>query len=92
MKDQQGTSYLGDNLPDEKGHFGIYGGVFVAETLMQPLEELKQAYHHFFKDEEFSAELDADLSHYVGRPSPLYFAQHWTEVLGGAKVYLKRED
>jgi tryptophan synthase beta chain len=86
--DQSGYSYL----PDEKGHFGVYGGVFVAETLMQPLEELKQAYNHFIKDQNFLSELDADLSNYVGRPSPLYFAQHWSEKLGGAKIYLKRED
>jgi tryptophan synthase beta chain len=79
-------------LPDEGGHFGIYGGAFVAETLIQPLEELKQAYHHFIKDDNFLAELDSDLANYVGRPSPLYYAQRWSEQLGGAKVYLKRED
>jgi tryptophan synthase beta chain len=80
------------SLPDEAGHFGIYGGVFVAETLIQPLEELKQAYNHYIKDDEFLAELDDDLANYVGRPSPLYYAQRWSEKLGGAKVYLKRED
>ncbi|MFK5985832.1 MAG: tryptophan synthase subunit beta [Pseudomonadota bacterium] len=88
--DQQ--EYTSGSMPDERGHFGIYGGMFVAETLMQPLEELKQAYNKFMQDEEFLAELDADLSHYVGRPSPLYYAQRWTQELGGAKIYLKRED
>lgn len=80
------------NLPDEKGHFGIYGGQFVAETLMQPLDELNQAYQKYIVDPDFQAELDADLAHFVGRPSPLYFAQRWSEELGGARIYLKRED
>jgi len=80
------------NLPDEKGHFGIYGGKFVAETLMQPLDELNQAYQKYMVDPDFQAELDADLAHFVGRPSPLYFAQRWSEELGGARIYLKRED
>jgi len=79
-------------MPDENGHFGQYGGLFVAETLMQPLEELKQAYYQYIQDEEFMAELDRDLANYVGRPSPLYFAERWSEMLGGAKIYLKRED
>ncbi len=80
------------DMPDERGHFGIYGGVFVSETLMQPLEELKQAYHSYLQDEDFVAELDKDLSDYVGRPSPLYLAERWSSELGGAKIYLKRED
>lgn len=80
------------SLPDEKGHFGIYGGKFVAETLMQPLEELNQAYRRYIADPIFQAELDADLAHFVGRPSPLYFAQRWSEKIGGARIYLKRED
>lgn len=80
------------NLPDDKGHFGIYGGKFVAETLMQPLEELDQAYQKYLVDPEFQAELDADLADFVGRPSPLYFAQRWTDKIGGARIYLKRED
>jgi len=79
-------------MPDENGHFGVYGGLFVAETLMQPLEELKQAYYQYIQDEAFMQELDSDLANYVGRPSPLYFAERWSEMLGGAKIYLKRED
>ena len=79
-------------LPDEKGHFGPYGGVFVAETLMQPLEDLAQAYQECLNDEAFLAELDADLAHYVGRPSPVYFAERLSRELGGARIYLKRED
>jgi tryptophan synthase beta chain len=80
------------NLPDERGHFGVYGGRFVAETLMGPLEELRQAYETAKQDPAFFEELDADLQNYVGRPSPLYLAQRWTERLDGARVYLKRED
>ncbi len=79
-------------LPDENGHFGPYGGKFVAETLMGPLEELTEAYTHYLKDPEFLAEFDDELHHYVGRPSPLYHARRWSEILGGAQVYLKRED
>jgi len=80
------------SLPDEAGHFGPYGGVFIAETLMGPVEALRQAYERYLKDPEFLAELDADLRHYVGRPSPLYFAERWSRQLGGARVFLKRED
>ncbi len=80
------------DMPDEHGHFGQYGGIFVPETLMEPLNELKQAYIHYLQDPEFIAELDNDLSNYVGRPSPLYFAERWSRELGGAKIYLKRED
>ncbi len=79
-------------VPDEGGHFGPYGGRFVAETLMQPLAELEAAYTRFRNDPDFQAEFDADLAHYVGRPSPVYFAEHWSAKLGGAKIYLKRED
>ncbi len=79
-------------LPDSHGHFGPYGGMFVSETLMQPLEELRQAYERYRSDADFQAELDADLAHYVGRPSPLYYAKRWSEQLGGARIYLKRED
>ena len=79
-------------LPDEMGHFGPYGGVFVAETLMKPLEDLADAYQTCLKDEAFLSELDADLASYVGRPSPIYFARRLTEELGGAQIYLKRED
>ncbi len=80
------------DMPDANGHFGQYGGVFVPETLMEPLDELKQAYTQYFNDPEFVAELDSDLAHFVGRPSPLYFAERWSRELGGAKIYLKRED
>jgi len=80
------------DLPDERGHFGPYGGVFVAETLMQALEELKQAYEHYRFDPEFQAEFTSDLKHYVGRASPIYHAKRWSEHLDGARIYLKRED
>ena len=79
-------------LPDERGHFGRYGGIFVAETLMQPLAELRQAYERYRNDPDFESELQLDLRDYVGRPSPLYLARRWSERLGGARVYLKRED
>ena len=79
-------------LPDERGHFGKYGGRFVAETLMAPLDELNAAYQKYLCDPDFQAELDRDLAHFVGRPSPLYFAERWSNELGGARIYLKRED
>lgn len=79
-------------LPDELGHFGKYGGIFVAETLMKPLEDLAVAYQECLQDEAFLAELDADLAHYVGRPSPVYHAERLSRELGGAQIYLKRED
>ncbi len=75
-----------------RGHFGPYGGMFVAETLMLPIQELNAAYQQYLDDPEFIAELDADLKHYVGRPSPLYHAERWSRELGGAQIYLKRED
>src|SRR5688500_3776366 len=78
--------------PDERGHFGKFGGMFVPETLMAPLQELSAAYDAARKDPEFQRELDDLLTNYVGRPTPLYFAERWTEKLGGAKIYLKRED
>jgi tryptophan synthase beta chain len=80
------------NMPDNRGHFGTYGGIFVAETLIPPIQELNEAYQRYLNDPEFIAELSADLKHYVGRPSPLYHAQRWSTHLGGAQVYLKRED
>ncbi|MET0065099.1 MAG: tryptophan synthase subunit beta [Candidatus Thiodiazotropha sp.] len=80
------------SLPDERGHFGPYGGLFVSETLMKPLEELREAYQRFMQDEDFLRELDEDLKHYVGRPSPVYHAKRWSQELGGAQIYLKRED
>ena len=79
-------------MPDESGHFGRYGGRFVAETLMGPLEELELAYHNYARDPEFLAEFEHELKQYVGRPSPLYHAEHWSRKLGGAQIYLKRED
>jgi tryptophan synthase beta chain len=79
-------------MPDERGHFGPYGGLFVAETLIPAVEELDQAYQKYMTDPEFMAELDMDFQHYVGRPSPLYHAQRWSRELGGAQIYLKRED
>jgi tryptophan synthase beta chain len=79
-------------MPDENGHFGIYGGRFVAETLMTPLEELEAAYAASKNDPAFQKEFDDDLAHYVGRPSPLYLAERLTKLWGGAQVYLKRED
>jgi len=78
--------------PDARGHFGPYGGRFVAETLMQPLLELQAAYEEMKADPAFQVEFDRDLADYVGRPSPLYLAERWTEKLGGARIYLKRED
>ncbi|MDE2384003.1 MAG: tryptophan synthase subunit beta [Alphaproteobacteria bacterium] len=78
--------------PDEKGLFGIYGGRFVAETLMPLILQLEQAYKDAKADPAFKAELNSFLEHYVGRPSPLYFAERLTEHLGGAKIYFKRED
>ncbi len=80
------------NMPDERGHFGPYGGIFVAETLMEALRELRQAYEKYLVDPDFLAELDADLQHYVGRPSPIYHAQRLSRENGGAQIYLKRED
>lgn len=79
-------------LPDEKGHFGQYGGRFVAETLMHALDELQDTYARLKLDPGFQREFDQDLAHYVGRPSPLYFAKRLTEEVGGAQIYLKRED
>jgi len=80
------------DLPDPGGHFGPYGGVFVAETLIHALDELRSAYARYQKDPEFLAEFAADLKHYVGRPSPVYHAKRWSAHFGGAQVYLKRED
>ena len=80
------------NMPDARGHFGVYGGIFVAETLMPAIEELNTAYQHYMQDPDFIAELDKDLQYYVGRPSPLYHAERWSQELGGAQIYLKRED
>jgi tryptophan synthase beta chain len=80
------------DLPDDKGHFGPYGGVFVAETLIEALDQLKAAYERYREDPEFRAEFEYELKHFVGRPSPVYHARRWSEHFGGAQVYLKRED
>ena len=82
----------GYRLPDEKGHFGIYGGRFVSETLIHALDELNEAYARYKDDAEFLAEYRHELKHYVGRPSPVYHATRWSDMLGGAQIYLKRED
>jgi len=79
-------------LPDDRGHFGEYGGRFVAETLMEAVTELQEAYEKYIVDPEFLQDFDNDLKYYVGRPSPLYFAERWTKKVGGARLYLKRED
>jgi len=80
------------NLPDAQGHFGPYGGRYVPETLMRPLQELEEEYFRAQHDPEFQKELSYYLTEFVGRPSPLYFAERLTKELGGAKIYLKRED
>ena len=78
--------------PDALGHFGMYGGRYVPEILIPALDELAEAYDKYKNDKEFVAELDYYLREYVGRPTPLYFAERMTRHLGGAKIYLKRED
>ena len=80
------------DLPDDSGHFGKYGGVFVAETLIHALDELRQAYQRYRNDPEFQAELAYELKHYVGRPSPIYHAKRLSSKFGGAQILLKRED
>jgi len=80
------------DLPDPRGHFGPYGGVFVAETLSQALDQLRDAYERCRHDPQFNAEFRHELKHYVGRPSPIYHAKRWSDLLGGAQIYLKRED
>ena len=80
------------SLPDANGHFGQYGGKFVAETLMGPLTDLEDSYNRFKADPDFLSSLRRDLNEYVGRPTPLYFAERLTKDIGGAKIYLKRED
>ena len=80
------------NFPDENGHFGPYGGTFVAETLIEALDELKVMYEQFKDDKEFLNEFHHDLKHFVGRPSPIYFAERLTKKIGGAQIYFKRED
>lgn len=79
-------------MPDARGHFGPYGGRFVSETLSFALEDLERIYTSLSDDPDFQAEFDRDLAHYVGRPSPLYHAERWSQKLGGAQIWLKRED
>ncbi|MDD5330901.1 MAG: tryptophan synthase subunit beta [Sulfuricella sp.] len=79
-------------MPDPSGHFGPYGGIFMAETLITAVDELRQQYLLYRDDPEFQAEFAYELKHYVGRPSPIYHAKNWTDRLGGAQIYLKRED
>ncbi|KXJ49780.1 MAG: tryptophan synthase subunit beta [Cycloclasticus sp. Phe_18] len=93
MSDKKKQAVVTDyNLPDERGHFGPYGGLFVGETLMESIKELNEAYAKYIQDPEFLAELDADLHDYVGRPSPIYHAARLSKETGGAQIYLKRED
>jgi tryptophan synthase beta chain len=86
------TSELLTATPDEAGRFGDYGGRYVSETLMAALDELDALYNRLSADPDFQRELDADLAHFVGRPSPLYEASRWSEKLGGARIFFKRED
>ena len=86
------TDFTRYNLPDAQGNFGHFGGIFVAETLLPALTELRQAYETAQKDPTFQAEFAYELKHFVGRPSPIYHARHLSEQLGGAQIYLKRED
>ena len=81
-----------DQMPDNDGHFGPYGGRFVSETLVYALDQLTLLYAKLKDDPEFQSQIDYDLAHYVGRPSPLYFAERWSKKIGGAQIYLKRED
>ena len=85
----QTTEY---SLPDESGHFGNYGGRFVSETLMEPLSELEKAYNSLIQDQDFIESLRNDLAYFVGRPTPLYFAERLTKKCGGGRIFLKRED
>jgi tryptophan synthase beta chain len=86
------TVVAGPDLPDTQGHFGVYGGRFVPETLMHPLLELEAEYFKAQQDAEFQQQLDYYLREFCGRPTPLYLAERLTRELGGARVYLKRED
>lgn len=80
------------NFPDDSGHFGPYGGSFVSETLVHALDELKEAYARYRNDPDFIAEFEYELKHFVGRPSPVYYARRWSRELGGAQIWFKRED
>jgi tryptophan synthase beta chain len=93
LVDWEGMSVAANGtVPDERGHFGVYGGRYVPETLMHPLQELEEEYHRSQQDPEFQRELQYYLREFCGRPTPLYFAERLTRELGGAKIYLKRED
>ncbi len=92
MAETAENTALERSLPDAAGHFGVFGGRFVAETLMAALDELETAWRRYLADETFMARLDADLAHFVGRPSPLYFAERLSRKVGGAKIIFKRED
>jgi len=92
VQSDSGKSVDFSAFPDARGHFGPYGGRFVAETLMHALDELQAAYDKLKNDASFQADFDRDLAHYVGRPSPLYHAERWSREVGGAQIYLKRED
>ena len=80
------------NFPDNNGHFGPYGGSFVSETLVSALEDLKREYSVALKDTSFKKEFERELKEFVGRPSPIYHAKRWSEKLGGAQIFFKRED
>ena len=86
------TATTTQTLPDASGHFGTFGGRFVPETLVAALDTLTEEYHRAKADPVFQEELDRLLSEFCGRETPLYFAERWTEMLGGARIYLKRED
>ncbi|MFT7414445.1 MAG: tryptophan synthase beta chain, partial [Methylophagaceae bacterium] len=91
MAEQLDKDYY-DSYPDDEGRFGPYGGRFVGETLMEAIYALEEAYNRYKNDSEFQTEMDKDLADFVGRPSPIYLAENWTKKLGGAQIYLKRED
>ena len=90
--DETGKDGAAAGTPDGRGHFGVYGGSFIAETLMDPVNELVEAYERYRLDNEFITEFEWELKNFVGRPNPLYHARRWSEELGGAQIWLKRED
>lgn len=93
LNDNQNSSNIDFlSMPDEDGHFGPYGGRFVSETLISALDDLQLAYSKLKDDTGFQSEFDTDLAHYVGRPSPIYHAERWSKKIGGAQIFLKRED
>ena len=83
-QDNPASGSMSDSYPDKKGHFGIYGGSFIAETLMDPVSELQEAYEKYRTDPEFIAEFEWELKNFVGRPNPLYHARRWSDEGGGA--------